>query len=317
MYYVKLNISTSEFPIKDVRFLKYLKSILHISFILPSNDWVNQKYFFSILKKGVFFGELCICIPYLSRRPGRRRAGSSVSGRLVAMIIFTYKYMCSFNKNIMAMLSILQVCEDERECGVRGCINSSHIKKWFEIKEEIKEESSSVVCSSHSQRSEAKSSIQCLGKTCIEIMCPFCLPSVFPSQKELSLARNIEQLLKSIFIYCVDYCRLSQSGVLILSWLTRICEALTSTWSQHKLLLFCLTGVRVGNWRFSWLISDGRRLYFRSQSQTMDTTQKNLFLIFSTVSSRVIPNFIVPVKCLKRKTRNNFIIYQVSCWQYF
>ena len=108
--------------------------------------------FFSILKKGVFFGELCICIPYLSRRPGRRRAGSSVSGRLVAMIIFTYKYMCSFNKNIMAMLSILQVCEDERECGVRGCINSSHIKKWFEIKEE----SSSVVCSSHSQRSEAK-----------------------------------------------------------------------------------------------------------------------------------------------------------------
>ena len=117
----KLNISNSEFTIKDVRFLKYLKSILHISFILPSNDWVNQK-------KGVFFGELCICIPYLSRRPGRRRAGSSVSGRLVAMIIFTYKYMCSFNKNIMAMLSILQVCEDERECGVRGCINSSHKK---------------------------------------------------------------------------------------------------------------------------------------------------------------------------------------------
>ena len=166
-----------------------------------------------------------------------------MSGRLVAMIIFTYKYMCSFNKNIMAMLSILQVCEDERECGVRGCINSLHNKM-------VRDQGRKFECCMQQSLSKERSyfsSIQCLGKTCIEIMCPFCLPSVFPSQKELSLARNIEQLLKSIFIYCVDYCRLSQSGVLILSWLTRICEALTSTWSQHKLLLFCLTGVRVGN----------------------------------------------------------------------
>ena len=50
-------------------------------------DHLNTIYFF--LQQTCSFGRSTLI--FLSRRPGRSRAGSSVSGRFVAIIIFTWK----------------------------------------------------------------------------------------------------------------------------------------------------------------------------------------------------------------------------------